>query len=381
MRNQIARVVLGVCLLGASASAQAPAIRSQLAEQDQHGWSEPRSQAGSSTGSSSSEGGLDGFETWRPLRDSLPSLQQDAEDYTLTNLFRQAHGEFMDRRERYDPDLELRMRWLPNQRVNGEPGSFDLLQYDFDVEAPVVISTEAYLLFGLYQYGRHYKTTSPFGSGGTNPNANAEANFGDETLTAAGARFGLGLFLHDNVLLEVETSPGVYSDLENGLTHKDFDWPSSALFTVRTLDNFFFKAGVRYNQIYRDAPWLPYLGFSWEVTEGLRIDVLAPEYMEVSWWPAASTSFAFGAMVQGAQYHVHSLAASTGKQSADLQVQEVIAYLGMTHRFNDYLSLSARSGIVLAGDYKLTTGAAAYDPADGALDQGFYADITFGIDW
>ena len=29
----------------------------------------------------------------------------------------------------------------------------------------------------------------------------------------------------------------------------------------------------------------------------------------------------------------------------------------------------------------LTTGSSSFDPAEGALDQGFYADITFGIDW
>ena len=160
-----------------------------------------------------------------------------------------------------------------------------------------------------------------------------------------------------------------------------------ALFSYRSLENFYFKFGLRYNQIYADAPWLPYLGFSWDLSESLRIDLLAPEYFEISYWPEASTSFAFGAEVSGAQYRVHSTL-FTGKQEANAQVQEVVAYLGATHRFSDQVSLQIRGGVVLAGEYDLTTGAESatspfnrFDPAEGALDQGFYADITFGLNW
>ncbi len=305
----------------------------------------------------------------------IEQAPQEQAAYSLTRLFRQHHGEFLDRQERFDPQFELRARFLPNQRVGDEPGDFDLLGYDFDIETPAIITTEAYLLFGVYHYGRHYSTSSEFGTGSGNAGA-----LGDENLTAAGVRLGLGWFINENFLMELQTNPGVYSDLENGLGHKDYDFPSSALFTYRAMDNFFFKFGLRYNQVYEDAPLLPYLGFSWEITEGLRLDLLAPEYVEVSYWTSASTALAFGAEVSGAQYRVHSTL-STGKQEADVQVQEVVAYLGVTHRISDFLSLQARGGIVLAGEYDLTTGADGFDRTEGALDQGFYADVTFGINW
>jgi hypothetical protein len=294
----------------------------------------------------------------------------------LTTLFRQTHGEFMDRFERYDPSLELRGRVMPHQQVVGDSGSFGMIGYDLDIEAPMLITTEAYLLFGLYQYGRHYNSSSTFGNTGNNN----PGGWGDETLTAAGVRLGFGWFLDQNLLLEVETNPGVYSDLEDGLTHKDYDFPSSALFTYRPVDNFFFKFGARYNQIYQDAPWLPYLGFSWQVSDGFRIDLLAPEYLEVSWSPSASTSFALGVQAQGAQYRVHQ-GIGSAKQAADVQVQEVITYLGMTQRFNDAISLQTRAGVVVAGHYDLSNGANNFNRFDGSLNQGFYADVTFGIDW
>ncbi len=388
MRNQLARVTLGVFFCVASATAQ------------EHTSSETMLQLGATqaataskaSGLQSSSGGSFHFEDASMLRysddafavrnslvhaDGSPIQGDDA--YTINQLFRQYHGEFMDRYERYDPAMEIRGRFMPNQSVGNEPGSFDMFGYDFDVETPLLITTEAYLKFGLYQYGRHYNATSNFGSA-NNPGFNSEGSWGDETLTAAGARLGLGWFLTSNFFMEIETNPGLYSDLEGTPNHKDYDFPSSALFTYRPIDNFFFKFGVRYNQIFEDAPWLPYLGFSWEMFEGLRLDLLAPEYIELSWWPSAATAFSFGAEVQGAQYRVRSTS-QTGKQRANLQVQEVIAYLGMTHRMSDQLSIRARGGVVLAGDYDLTTGAENFDNAEGALSQSFYADITLGFDW
>lgn len=299
---------------------------------------------------------------------------QGGGDYSVTTLFREAHGEFMDRRERYDPSLELRARWMPNQSVRNEPGDFDLFGYDFDAEFPLVIYPDVFLKFGVYQFGRRYQTSTGFG---TNNNL---IGWGDETLTAAGVRFGFGFFLSDNVLFEMETRPGVYSDMEGTLTRKDYDYPSSALLTVQATNDLFFKFGARYNQVFEDAPWLPWLGVSWELGGGLRLDLMAPEYVELAWWTSGSTAFSFGAQVQGAQYRVRSSAA-TGKQQRNLNVQEVFTYVGVTHRVSDSFSLSARAGAILAGDYDLETGASNFDRTEGALDQGLYVDVTMGIDW
>lgn len=367
MRIHKARVVLGAILCVASAIAQAPAT---------------------STSSNEQHGASAGAALERPLE--LPDLtarrladwnEQGGGDYSVTTLFREAHGEFMDRRERYDPSVEFRARWMPNQSIRNEPGDFDLFGYDFDAEFPVVIYPDVFLKFGLYQFGRRYQTSTGFGSNGNTPaNFNAEPNWGDETLTAAGVRFGFGFFLSDNVLFEMETRPGVYSDMEGTLTRKDYDYPSSALMTVQANNDLFFKFGARYNQVFEDAPWLPWLGLSWELGSGLRLDVMAPEYIELAWWTSGSTAFTMGAQVQGAQYRVRSTAA-TGKQQRNLNVQEVFAYVGVTHRVSDYYSLSARAGAVLAGDYDLETGATNFDRAEGALDQGFFVDVTLGIDW
>ncbi len=356
MRYHSARVVLGACLIAATAAAQAPA-------------SFPLPERGGGLHERAGEPG--GREGSRPAATGAAYGVQGDVDYSLRGLFLQNHGDFMQRRERFRPDVSVRGRIFPNQRINDEPGSFDLFGYDFDASVPAIVSPDGYLKFGAYYLGRRYVTSSAFGTGGN------ATGIGDENLIGAGVKLGFGVFLDDNVLLEVETHPGAWSDLDDTLHHEDFDFPSHGLFTFRTVDNFFFKAGARYNQVYEDAPWLPILGFSWEVLEGFRLDVLAPESIEMSWWPDSNLGLLFGAEVTGAEYHVHTSEALN--QRDDVRVQEVVTYLGLVARIGEYTSFTVRSGLVVAGDYDLTTGAAGFNRAEGALDQGFFADVSFGI--
>lgn len=361
MRYQSARVVLGACLVAATVAAQAPATSSSL----------PRTR---------------GFEAFEALPDgstfdlNRPSLYDAAaqqpggqqQGYGLREMFRANHGEFMDRRQRYQPDFNFRAAIIPTGAIGGEPGHFDLLNYDFDGAAKMLVSTEGYLTLGAYYNARHYSTSSAFGT------KNNAAGIPDDTYVGAGARIGFGTFLNNDWMLEVETRPGVWSDLDDTLHHQDFDFPSYGLFTWRTpAQNFFFKFGARYNQVFEDAPWLPLLGFSWEVTDGFRVDVLAPEHLELSWWPNPALGLMWGVSVDGAEYRVHT--PESLNQSANARVQEVISYLGLMSRPNDYTSFLLRAGIVIAGDYDMTTGAAGFDHAEGALDQALFVDFSFGL--
>jgi hypothetical protein len=359
MRYHFARVVLGACLVVANAAAQAPAISSSAFA------------VGSDFSARASLLDAPAFADWS--RRETPALPQGEADYSFYGQFRLNHGEFMDRRERYRPQIDLRARVMPNQRINHEPGSYDQLAYDFDATLPVLISPDSYLTLGAYYLARRYVTSSAFGTRGNT------SGIPDETIVGTGLKLGFGVFLDKpgNWLFEAETHPGVWSDLDDTLHHEDFDFPSHALLTVRTMDNFFFKIGARYNQVFEDAPWLPILGFSWEIVDGFRIDILAPERLELSWWPSSSTGILFGAEVTGAEYHVHT--PESLNQRDDLRVQEVVAYLGLLTRMNDNLSFLVRAGLVVAGDYDLTTGAAGFNRAEGALDQGFWAEAAFGI--
>jgi hypothetical protein len=99
-------------------------------------------------------------------------------DYTMRALFLSQHGDFMNRRQRYTPDVELAARVLPNQRVNNEPGSFDMLGYDLDATFRPLVSTDGYLTFGAYYKARRYLASSDFGDGGANGHAWVQGTVG-----------------------------------------------------------------------------------------------------------------------------------------------------------------------------------------------------------
>lgn len=308
-----------------------------------------------------------------------PDIQApQGEDYSLHRMFQDTHGDFMNRRERFRPQIDLRASFLPNQRIRHEPGHFDMLGYGLDIDAPILVAPDGYLKFGAYGRGRHYQYSSQFGALGN------ASGLSDDSIYAVGVKVGFGVFLHDNVLFEMETQPGAWSDLDGGLHHEDFDYPSYATFTMRAWESLFFKVGARYNQVFEDAPWLPILGMSWEIVDGFRFDLTLPERVEFSFWPSASTGILLGGEITGGEYHVRtSLAGQEASPPgrSNLRVQEAVAYLGLLHRMNDYTSFTLRAGAVVSGDYDLTSGANAFNHAEGSLSGAFFADISFGVNF
>jgi hypothetical protein len=360
MRNQILAVLFAAC-------SQA-VLTAQQAGSTFDGFGTPGPTIPESAGGAGERAGsrsIDSTDLYRPRNiDGIP--QQDV-DYTLRGLFLQAHGDFMMRRERYNPMVEIYGRTFPNSTIQHEPGRFDLMQYGTDIQLPVTVSPDGYLTVGAYFDQRRYTVE------------NMVPRFDDESFFAAGLNLGFGIFLDDNVMFEFLTQPGAWSDLDGTLHHKDFDFPSRALFTWRTSDDVFIKLGARYNQVFEEAPWLPIIGIGWAISEHFRLDIEAPESIELSWWPNPGFSILAGTEITGAQYRVRSTEA-TGEQTADVQVQEIVVYGGVLWRFSDYISLLGRAGVNVAGDYKLTDGA-SLDKVDGSLEQGIFAEISFGIDF
>lgn len=359
MLNSNARVVFAACLFAATVAAQAPVS-----------YESPRTLGAVSAPDwlTASGSGLHTAFLQDPTGQGAPQVHVPQGDgYSLPDMFQSAHGDFLMRRERYDPQIELSASYLYDADIQGEPGSFDLGRYNFDVDLAVPIYPDVFLKVGGYFGGRDYMTSDAF------PMRN-------ETLYQGGVRFGFGAFLDDYTLLEVVTEPGLWSDLDGGLHHKDYDFPSSMVLTMRPMDELFWKIGVRYNQVFEEAPWLPVLGINWEIVEGLRLDITLPEHLELSYWASPSTGFMVGVNVTGGQYHVRSSLA-TGEQRADCQVQEIIAYVGLMHRMNDNLSIFGNLGMSLAGDYDLTDGTSTFDRVDGDLSNAVWLELGLGFDF
>jgi hypothetical protein len=376
MRYHHALIVLAACLFAATAAAQGTFESSKSVGYEPTVFGVARFAPTFASGTSESGTSESATTSSRNLQEQDP--------YDRRAIFLREHGDFMNRRERYKPMISVGANLLANQSIRHEPGHFREFGAFTDINLPWNVSTDGYLMFGLYGSARRYQFKN-MGQG---------APLGDETLYAAGVKLGFGAFLDDNLLLEVETHPGVFTDADGPLKHQDFDYPSFAVATMRVTPDLFLKAGVRYNQVFHDAPWLPILGISWDITGnsaaaggeadlgGWRLDVLLPEHAEVSYWPSGSTGWLLGVEITGAEYHVRTSAStSPPRQQDNLQVQEVTAYLGLVERLSDNFSFTARVGAPLAGQYDLTTGENGFNRVEGALSSGPFAEISFGFDF
>lgn len=374
MRYNHARVVLAACLFAAATAAQGTFDSSKTVGYNTAGDGQTR------FGVARFEPRFDSSGVDSAAVDSANLQEQDP--YDRRAIFLREHGDFMNRRERYKPMISLGASTLADQSIRHEPGHFREFGGFTDIRLPWNVSTDGYLMFGLYGSGRHYQFKN-MGQGGS---------LGDETLYSGGVKLGFGAFLDDNLLLEVETHPGVFSDADGALKHQDFDYPSFAVATMRVAPNLFLKGGARYNQVFHDAPWLPILGISWDITGnsaaaggeadlgGWRVDVLLPEHAEVSYWSSGSTGWLLGVEITGAEYNVRTSAA-TNRQRDNLRIQELTAYFGLVERLSDNFSFMARVGAPLAGNYDLTTGATGFNRVEGSLSSGPFAEISIGFDF
>jgi hypothetical protein len=302
---------------------------------------------------------------YQPLEREL--VRQD-HDYSQYGLFQNAHGDFMQKRERWHPQVQLSGQYVPDDSVKSESGHFDLLRGTFDADVPLyVLGGDGYLLTSVTADVRHYETTNML-------------PFNNENFWQLGVKFGFAYFLDNDILLEAKVTPSIFSDVDSTLHHKDFDFPGGILFTQRLNNEFFVKYGVRYNEIYDNAKVLPWLGASWLPTPELRVDVLLPETAEVSYWPDPAVGLMLGFEVQGAEYRVHNTQAQ-GNQSADVRVQEMIPYLGVMWRSSDSFALWSRLGMVAGGDYHLTDGTAGAHVLTGQLEPGLFLEIGMGFSW
>lgn len=300
---------------------------------------------------------------WRTLQ-NLPEPQEPGQDYSWNALFQQEYGDFMLKRARFAPQVLLRGGAMLGGNVTDEPGNFDLWRGTVDANFRAMISHNAYVSFGAFYDTRIYDTQDM-------------PNFDNETLTSTGLNLGLGWFIDKDVLLELKAKPGYWSDLDATLKSEDVDCWASALATVRYSEEFFFKLGGRYNEIYDDAKVLPYVGVTW-AGETIRFDMLLPESIELSLWPTSDFGILFGAEVVGGNYRVRSDVAS-GRQPGNARVQEVLAYTGIQWQFSDDFGMEIRGGAALAGDYSLEDGNPATQRIDGQISPAVFFDVSFGI--
>lgn len=277
--------------------------------------------------------------------------------------FREAHGDFFETAVPFAP-IRVEARWVPDASVKGEPGEFDIEELTLDATVPLPISRDRFLVLGALAGTRNM----PF---------RQTTQLADERLHRYGLRLGYGAFLDDDLVVQAYWQPSIYSDLDGALSSKDLrlDY-GTGLAVWRAAEGLFWKVGLAGTDAV-DTGVIPVGGVTWHFAEGWRLDALLPRNLGVSYTPAPEWILSAGLHLESDEYHIRGPRA-LGKPEQDVHVQELTLELGVEHRFNPNLSLWARAGTTIAGNYDWSYGVGPGD-YDGMLERALTLEL--GVGW
>lgn len=353
----VARATFAALLGAATLAAQSPAGRSV----------EPRLDADSG----------EVIRRWTPpevdLRSFRPAagtaLQQGEDAYSVSGLFSQLHGEFMQKGFAFRNNLRLAYGMQTETEISGENLEFDFHEIRGEVFAPFTLDPDMLLIAGAAGGVRRYEFTSTAGGPGI-----------EEDLYETAVHLGLGRFLSEDFYVEAVFRPGVYTDYGGTLHGDDWQFYGDVIGTYRFDPGFYGKVGVVYDGTFDDLEAYPVLGFALLLSETVRVDMLLPKQLELAWMPDPSWILKAGLSLDGETYHGRLPTELDPTQTRyDVRTQEMRLYVDATMRFDDHFSIYGRGGATLLGDYQIEVPGS---PAtDGSVDPAPFFEVGFGINF
>ncbi|MCA8943363.1 MAG: hypothetical protein KDB80_12440 [Planctomycetes bacterium] len=287
-------------------------------------------------------------------------------DYSVSTLFSQNHGELLQRAKGYRQDVRFSFLRDINAEVKGEPGSFDITEFELDAQYDFPIDPDSWMRVGGHIDRRDFS----FSSAVVGPDD-------DETLWETGLIIGGGTFIDPGLFIEAQLEPGVYSDFEGGLNSKDWQFYGHVRATLQHDEFLFWRFGLRTDKLFEDVDLYPQLGVAWNFAEQWHLDVLLPNHVEVTYNPQAELLLNVGVSLEGDEYHVRGPSA-IGKPQFDWQTQEMRLYAGATWRFDDQVSVFGRIGSIVGGDEEFNGTVRQMNGTPGA---SLFLEFGTGFDW
>ena len=294
------------------------------------------------------------------------AVQQDGDSYSVTGMFHELHGEFLQNAFRFSQDLRLSYRYQADTELSGETGDFSWQQVAAVGRFATPLDPDMVLITGMQLGAREY-------------DFEPETGLPDDELHEVAAAIGLGRFFSEDLYVEAVFRPGLYTDFSGTLTGDAWKFYADVLGTYRFDAGFFGHFGVAYDGTFDDMPVYPMLGFGLMIGEEFRLDLLAPRYFEFSWLPDPAWILKVGLAVDGNEFRVRSRSDDPGgRQAFDVRVQEVDLYLDGTYRLDDRISIFGRVGSTLTGDYDWNYPGNRYD---GSSDPTMFLEAGIGFDF
>jgi hypothetical protein len=306
-----------------------------------------------------------------PSPDATNAAPQNPQNYAPDAQFMQHHGKFMLKREPWRPEASVSGLYTDGAGVKGEPGTFDMTHVKADIVRRVNLADyDMFVNFGFRYENRHY-SFSPAAQGAPGGTGQVAANV---DLNRASALIQYGHFLTQDTLLEVDFTPGVWTDFSGTLHGDDWQFYGKGLMTWRYDEQLFLMVGGEYSGLFRSVDVYPMIGTAWIPDPQWRVDVLLPRRVRLTHIPDDYNSIYLSVDLDGGNYEVS--APTPGQRSRRISAQEFAVSLGGEHRVDAHLSVFGRVGTTIGGHYEFrANGAGAYD---GTLEPQVFAEIGLG---
>ncbi len=312
------------------------------------------------------DGGASPSSATRTALTSPQPIGPQEQDYSLRALYMNAHGDYLHTSEPHRENIRGSFHYQSETDIDGEAG--DLKWHAVDVEGMWTLPVDrdvALKLGGNFEV-RNYKFDSAF--------VGIED---DERFYRMDLQLGAQWFIQDDLEVTVMFSPGIYSDLDGGLTHRDWQFFGSALASYKYYDNFFLKGGLIVDETFDKIQTYPAVGFAYIPEKSWRIDVLVPKSATVSFDVNELTTLSAGLEFYGAAYNLRERIGGANVHTEN-RIQELSLFIEGNHRFTEQVSAFARLGTLLGGDYDLRRPSAVGGDTDGQIGPAVFFEVGMG---
>ncbi len=250
--------------------------------------------------------------------------------------FVRTHGPFLAKASKPKTPFELKGSFQPDVGIDDADVESNLARARFDLRHLYGVNEDVAIHLGAGFGIRHYDFDSDVAA--------------DEQLWEIGLRLGTSFFVSDDLMFSLNFTPGVFSDLDDSLSGGDFRYQGSALGQYAVGEAWVLKLGLAVSEDFEELQVIPLGGFSWRGSERLRVDVLLPRELTVTWLPIEDLPLAFepGVVLEGQQYHIDTRGADADIQIQDVRVQWLTRYT-MKSGVSSWLTLGAN----VRGKYEL----------------------------
>lgn len=279
--------------------------------------------------------------------------------------FRAAHQDFMRLLTGEGKDVEMRYLFQPKSEAQTEEGRFSLHDLLFSAELPVPVTRDFFFRVAPEYETRFYRFNHVDILG---------ADPGDLTLHKITLGAGFGEFFSDDWLLTGKFTPGVLSDLNQPLNHKQMEYFGQLILAHQYNENTQLLTGAVSDRLFEGTNVYPVLALRFQSTDRRwHVKLTPPIDARLGYEADLQNQLYLKFWQTGDRYRMFFKEADA---SFNLRIEERRIGAGLLHRFDEHFNFSFEFGTTLLSRFEFEVD----DPelSDEDADPAVYSYLSLG---